>query len=543
MSKQNKNTAMAIEKKPMSPEMKKKLRLLLWIGAPALLVLGIVLAVILSLSQPSPGYNLFLEDMGNYFTLTREDYTGNSFTIDKKYEVTDEMVESYIEGVLLDHRTTTISLPVALGDTVGLYIRAVDHEGKPLSGYAVPTHFTALSSVGDDGERFYSYNYFMSDPAEIKLGEDDGLPTSVRDAVLGTIPKDTVRQTSVGGKVNGTETVFLTYISYYTDDKGNAVFVDEMSGLLVDLSAPSDNLLYKKTVGQTVGRSYSLKNFEKRVIDGVERELTYDCLVERVLDKETALTVSETLSADAFSAESPYAYLNGQTITYHIVIAGCYTTPVLSESFIRYKLNFKTDDKDVVGAYRRAVKEALIQEQKNENIYAVLWGIASAEWEPSSYPAGVVAEVMSSVEYILADQDFNTNYEAAGFQSAEEYIRNTFGLTGDDYKELSLREALSQYIYAVKAGEMLYYFFIQKEDIGFTEEEYMVYLERRTAELQQEFGDPRISLQYTEEYYDRQYGTGYLGTGFLRECLMYEKIAEFLYQNNTIEYKEMENAE
>ncbi len=499
---------------------------------------ALLLTALLLLASCSNIYELSKESMAPYFDFDRSAYTGLQLKVDQAYEITDEMVESYIQDILWQHRHTVISQKISLGDEVGLYIRAT-HNGQPLPPGAVPPSFTALRHETEDADDpyYYRYNFYSDESLKLKLGENDGLPALVRDALLTVAPNETKRVAS-GGTVLENEKVCITYYAYYTKGE-ETVFLSTAFGAYFDLADLPAEHMAQKAVGEIVGTSY--KFVEKQTIEGTEYDVTYECLVETIIDEEIPLLVSHTLANDTFAADSEYAYLNGETIEYHIVVSGIYRVPSLTEDFLANQLDYYPDVDDTVAAFRKEIKDSLIQEQKEEHIYGALWAEISSRLSPARYPDRLVKQTEDSIRSILSDPEFTQGYATAGFSSSEAYIRAYFGITEAPYKDLSLEVALRTYIYDLRDQEMLYYYFLQVEGITFTEEEYQAYLARRSEDLSAYTG-VTYTPQETEQYFDSYYGMGYLGTGFLRECLLYEHIAEFIYQNNELIYVDLEDA-
>ncbi len=477
-----------------------------------LLLSATLVALLSSCRNPNPeDYVMMDDDMRKYFDVDRSDYTGKTIEIDKKYEVTDEAVNAKIDEVLWENRRTVDkNKEIAEGDFVGFYVRG------EYNGVTLP-----------DGD---STNYTTGSPVYATLGKTP-MREAIKNALLGKKVADYSLSRMFAGIVSKSQNIMISYFGYYYGDDGKEVEYIYRDSQYVKLS-DTDSKLYLSAVGETVGNIYSYQ--EKTVIDGVEREVTYNCLVDCIIGQEVAIEVPCTLEADAYASDSEFAYLNGQEVVFYVIPMGIYKVPVLDETFVTITLEFDTEEEDIVAAYRQSVRDALEKEMAQNYVYSRVFRYFAEHVKPTSYPKALDLEnqIPKAVEELLAAQDWEKIAEANGYKSGDEFIRAYYGIDGDArYDAMTLSEALETYMWENNNEDMLMCLLLQLEKIAATDEEYRQYL--------QDFSDRLIETDpiYTPEYIEYIYAQDYYD-GYLRELLDFDKLGAFLLKNNNIVYIE-----
>ena len=451
------------------------------------------------------------DDMRKYFDVDRSDYTGQTIEIDKQYEITDEDINEVIEATLWENRrAVNKNKEIALGDLVGFYVRG------EYNGMSLP-----------DGD---TTNYTTGAPVYVTLGETV-MREAIMEALLGKRVADYSLSRMFAGVVSKSQNIMMSYYGYYYGDGGKEVEYIYRDSIYVELSA-TESRLYLSAVGESVGKIYSYK--EKTVIDGVEREVTYNCVVDCIVDSEVAIEVPCTLEDDAYPSDSEFAYLNGQDVVFYVVPIGIYKVPVLDENFVTITLEFETEEDDVVAAYKRSVRESLEKEMAQNHIYSRVFRYFAERLKPRSYPKvlDLENEIPKTVEELLLAEDWDKIAASNGYKSGEEFLRDYYGIKGDErFDAMEIAEALETYMWEENNEDMLMCLLLQLETLSANDEEYQAYL--------QEFSDRLIETDpiYTPEYIEYIYAQDYYD-GYLRELLDFDRLGEFLFKNNTIVYVE-----
>lgn len=482
------------------------------------LLLGTMLLTLLTSCQnPNPeDYVMMNDDMRKYFDIDRSDYTGQTIEIDKQYEITDEDVNANIEAILWENRRAVDkNKAIAEGDFVGFYVRG------EYNGLSLP-----------DGD---STNYTTGTPVYVTLGETK-MREAIKEALIGKKVADYSLSRMFAGVVSKTQTVMMSYYGYYYGDDGKEVEYIYRDSIYVKLQE-TDTALYRSAIGETVGEIYSYK--EKAVIDGVERELTYNCVVDCIIGEEVAIEVPCTLESDAYPSDGEFAFLNGQDVVFYVVPIGIYKVPKLDETFVTITLEFETDEEDVVQAYRRSVRETLEKEMAQNYVYSRVFRYFVERVKPHSYPKVLDLEnaIPKTVEELLAAEDWDAVAPSYGYETGEEFLRGYYGIDGDErYEALELSEALTAYMWDNNNEDMLMCLLLQMEKLAASDEEYRQYL--------QDFSDRLIETDpiYTPEYIEYIYTQDYY-EGYLRELLDFDRLGAFLLENNNIVYVENLEAE
>ncbi len=489
---------------------------------------ALLLAVLLTVAascRPTE-FVLMNEDMRPYFSLTRADYTGVTVPVPPEYEVTDAMVDAALQAVINEHTHAIPGKTIEDGDYVGYYIRG-EYDGQPLpdlsSNYSGSPTYTTLS------------------------GEDEGLLPELYSALIGKLPKDYNLLREYGGTAKADDAILFSYYGYYYDDNLKPVVYAYASGLHYDLAASDLPLLVQSAVGKTVGEEY--RYFRKEVVDGVEttigyitemvdgveRQVYYACKVLCRITEETAIEFTATLSSDMYDENSPYAYLNGQTVTFYAVPTGVYRRPTLDADFFLLHYGFEAEEgEDVVSAFKAYLRSEIEADIAEEYLYDYVYEYFLQRLKPDSFPKemGLETAVPKAVDDLLNDPDLPSISSYYGM-TEEEFLRKQYGLNTEEYASMEIREALEQYIWNENGKQMLCAYLLQVENLRLSDEEYAYYLDEYTKEYNEQNGTNLTSEQMealfnqTEEEY-------------FREHLEIQNIKMFLYENNTFDFTEKE---
>lgn len=119
-------------------------------------------------------------DISEYISLDPSAYHDMTVSIDKKYEITDKNVQSYIQGVLENNPQPVkiIDRPIAKGDTVMIYYQGL-LDGVAFSGGTYAEEVTDSSG-----------NKVTQEPYELKIGSGSFID-GFEDGLIGVVPQET----------------------------------------------------------------------------------------------------------------------------------------------------------------------------------------------------------------------------------------------------------------------------------------------------------------------------------------------------------------
>ncbi len=483
----------------------------------ALLLAALLLTLAVS-CQPKE-FVLMDEDMRRYFSMKREDYTGVTLSIPAKYEVTDAMVDTALEAIVQEHMYALPNKTIEGGDFVSFYLRG-EYEGRPLpefSNYAdAPIYLMLSSTSGDVLPELYT-------------------------ALVGTLPADYMLLREYAGIVRENEKILVSYYGFYYDDENKRVMYEDVGSVYYDLATDTLPACLSEVQGKTIGETYFYNRKETVdgvetvigyipvVIDGVERQVHYAYRVSCRIVTERAVEFSAVLPDDTYAADSPYAYLNGKTVTLYAIPSAVYRRPTLNASFFYQYYGFTAPaGEDVVTAFKAHLREKLEADMAEAYLYDYVYNYFFARLKPHSLPKEIkIDESLEGILSALADAHEITVDEL--LRDEEVLLRSIYGLNSGDYKDMEILDALRAYVRRETEKKMLLVYLLQVENLRFTDAEYTAYIEAYVVDYNASH-NTSYTVQELEAAYEEQSGITF------REALEIDRVKKFLYENNTFRF-------
>lgn len=270
------------------------------------------------------------------------------------------------------------------------------------------------------------------------------------------------------------EDVTNTLDAYKTLDTNETLTVKDGDTINIDYVGYVDGVAFDG--GNTEGAGADLEIGSGTYIDDFEDQL----IGSKVGDEVTV----EVTFPDDYSDTT----LAGQDAVFEVVINGIYTTPELTDAFVKKNLS---DYATTAEGYINYLKET------NEDLNLTTW-LETYLVENSSitsYPEEYLTNLAATMKYDDSQSYKNINEYLTSFGSDYQYdsFEDYIGMSKYAYEKDITERAQSQ-----AKEDLIYQAILEKEGIELTESDYMEYLEE--------------SNQSTEDYQEEVevYGTGYV---------------------------------
>ena len=379
-------------------------------------------------STANPTFDYFRADLSAYLTLTEADYDGLPVSLDLSESDVDEYLNEYL---LPTYRTPNMTTDVAVksGDKVYIWY----------TGYTDDFPFDGGSNADDE------------EPYSLKIGESNLTFPGFDTALIGTVPESTSDENPL--------TVNVTFPADYTDARlagkdarfkvvivgivdGDAIVIDRAvqdgDTVKIRYTGYTDNYAFTGGSNMEYDEPYELEIGSNSFINGFEDALIG--VIPSETSKDNLHTITVTFPADYRNTD-----LAGKEARFDVAIDGIfdgtYTTPELTAEFITGKLNFETEETDVVAAYRadllnqmRENKVANLESHKLNRIVDALldkvtFGDALPEGEAQRFEDGWIADIEYYYEYY--NYMSAIYYGSAYFADLDEAGRDYTGLGPD----------------------------------------------------------------------------------------------------------------
>ncbi len=228
------------------------------------------------------------------------------------------------------------------------------------------------------------------------------------------------------------------------------------------------------------------------------------------IDDLFGVTAGTTVTTECvFPEDYEHTEFAGKPITFKITvksIVGHYTRPELTDEMVAENTEYKT-----VAEYREYLREGLRErnkEEASESVYDDLWKALEDGTTVLKYPEEQVQSYYDS--YM---EQVKSTATSAGYEDPIEFME----------KELELTEAdvLEDARLAVK-DDMIIFAIVKAEGLEASDEEYDAFV----ADIMEDSG---MTQESVEAYY---------GEDYLRDCVLYNKAIDFVYDSANIEYIE-----
>ncbi len=238
---------------------------------------------------------------------------------------------------------------------------------------------------------------------------------------------------------------------------------------------------------------------------------------------------SETSKENPYALELTFpenytAELAGKDVTFYVWVVYTveYALPELTSDFITSTLKFKTDEEDVVAAYKQNVKEGL-EQYRDAAVKNEIWEDLLDKAVLIKYPQTEVQYFYDS--YVEQYEYYKSYYENYGysFASFDDFVIQYLGLEdGADWKEETLANSQLDVL-----QNLVSHAIAQQEGIEVTHE------------------DRQDAIDYYMEYYE-YYGQTIteeelieaVGERLLNEYALFEKVNAYLVDNCVISYED-----
>lgn len=361
----------------------------------------------------TPRFDYFSESMEGYLTLDKSAYESIDVKVSSDYLVTDEVIDTYIEGMLFNYRekandgNKATTAPIKRGDSAFIFYKGVMN-GEEFEG----------GSNMDDAS-----------PYELVIGSGNFIP-GFEDALIGVIPANT-----------------------------------------------------------------SPENM-------VEINLTFP--------------------------ENYYEELAGKDVTFYVYVSWSveYTIPEYTESFVRDKLKFESDEDDILAAHRKSVKANLEAQAQSaiENIKAsTVWTKLIEAAKVIKYPE---YEVEYYYDYYMGELEYYYQYYTYmgyKFESMDDFAIQFLSLEkGADWKA-----EITKYAKEDVVQTMIYYLISEQENMPLTDADYDAEITRLI-----EYYKESQKKEYTKEQIIEM-----LGEDTVKDSALYTKVQNYLLDRVNIIYE------
>lgn len=197
-----------------------------------------------------------------------------------------------------------------------------------------------------------------------------------------------------------------------------------------------------------------------------------------------------------------------------------------TEEFITKTLKYTTTDKDIKASFEKYIRDEVIPSVRDGEILNQVWEKLFDDAVIKKYPETEVKHYYDQyVEEYEYYKKMYTTYYGMSFNSLDEFVIAYLGLeSGADWKEVTTENAQTDV-----SQNLIFHYIAQQENIIITDTDY------------------QNSIQYYVNYYNTQ-GNGTatytakeieegLGSRFLKEHALFEKVQDLLIEHCTVTYK------
>ena len=461
------------EKKPIS---KKKLTVIIAIALAAVIIIGIVIGLIVSLTSEKR-FDYINEDLSEYVYISESDYKNYIVNVLSK-EITEKDVMREVNRLLAENKSKDPSysglgmrsVALTLGDVVRMKYRG----------------YTVVDGVERELINTLSDGYGTLEIGTAKYTDEDGqtyyLIPGIDEALIGLKPSDYPEYSQIKtGTVQAGDVIYVSYEAILPDNT-----IVTKTNARIDLSREDlaktygEGFLEYFIGGTAGGKEQSAKEIGKDLRDQIILPIKdqgdavyYNIRVEAVSRTEAGCIKIEV--------NFPEYYMNdlslcGKAATFEIFIdtATVYDTPEWSDKFVLETLKVSEssladfEGEGVSEKYESKIKKELEEQaerDKDEVIETQMWDIYNEKAEVKKYPDSEVKRQYDEyyAELLLAFEDYKSYYA-----SVDSFALEYFGLgQGSDWRAYMLDGAK-----AVVKEKLVFFYVVQKENLYPTNREF-----------------------------------------------------------------------
>ncbi|MBR6052782.1 MAG: FKBP-type peptidyl-prolyl cis-trans isomerase [Clostridia bacterium] len=379
-------------------------------------------------STADPTFDYYRADLSAYLTLAESDFDGVRVALD----LGENDVDDYLNDFLLpSYRTPNMTTDQAVKDGDKIYLW--------YTGYVDDFPFDGGNNR-DDGE-----------PHALKIGESD-LPFPGFDAALiGNVPADTSSESPLtvnvtipadyeDERIAGKEARFEVVIEGIVDGDGTVTDRAVLDGDTVKIRYVG----YVDDYAFSGGSNMAGEDPDELVIGSGSFVGTFEEQLIGVIPQDTSKDSLHTITV-TFPAEYRNTDLAGKETRFDVAIAGVfdgtYTIPELTEDFIKNKLQFETEETDVIAAYRadvlKQMRESAVADLESHKITRTLKTLRDSVAFGETLPAGETelyeGRWLDMIEYYYEYYNYMAAIYGGGpyFEDLDDAGRLFFGLGAD----------------------------------------------------------------------------------------------------------------
>ena len=494
-------------------------------------------------------------------------YTMNNEVYDKIYAelvameayqpMKPEDMDEYIENLRMEYRELVKGgqkqAVIGKGDDVAIYITDIFND----KGERIPTSVMQLGSYTDSISFTVGTGWF-SEPFDEAL------------IALQLKPETTGRELRQNGSVSLSDTVCITYSLYksasasstpdaedptdrYEWEKKAMVSMDQSRVSLSDAGDIEATLAAALVENMTaIGEKYSFVLDEYNPTGNATDKGVYrvDAAVHFVITEEHTADVTFTIPEDFFVGEdgNDILELNGKEVTFRIIAIGSddYDLPAFNRAFITETLGMEieaTDDEGAVAEYRekqlQAENESRAKALKAHMVRWMYYELSGRATEKKYYHNTDYSPKLTNSVWEAGYQDLYEAYlYTYGTTPVSEEHFNQFAVSyakaqNSEAQVTGVSDYLQLYVQSQISQELLMYHIFADAGLKVTNEEINEVFETKLEELIENAvkndGDPEV---YTREYFISQFGGETDWKTQIRRDLVYEKVGDYLLENN-----------
>ena len=379
-------------------------------------------------STADPTFDYYRADLSGYLTITEADYDGVRVALD----LTEDDVNDYLNEYLLpSYRTPNMTTDEAVKDGDKIYLW--------YTGYVDDFPFDGGNNRDD------------AEPHSITVGSEDPLFPGFDAGLVGVIPQEVTEENPLtvavtfpadyeDARLSGKEARFKVVIVGIVDGEETVTDRAVQNGDVVKIwytgyvdnyaFSGGSNMADEDPDELVIGSGSFIAGFEEKLIGVIPQDTSKDNLY--------TITVS-------FPAEYRNTDLAGKEARFDVAIAGVfdgtYTTPELTEDFIKNKLQFETEETDVVAAFRfdllKQLRESTVADLESHKITRTLKVLRDSIAFGETLPAGEAdlyeGRWLDAIDYYYEYYNYMAAiyYGSSYFEDLDDAGRWFFGLGAD----------------------------------------------------------------------------------------------------------------